>query len=88
MDTSCGRFDTVFDMTAFFGGGSHGGGVVFFSTPHSKQHQPPLFASDLKLEIVNVLLHMMENWVHRGGAVMCTTHSDKHLDLAWQFIDP
>jgi len=82
------RFDMFFQMTARLGvGGNGGGGGGSFSKSHLKQHQPPLFTRDLKLETVNLFLRKVEYWVYQGGAAMGTTESDKRIDSAWRFMD-
>jgi len=59
-----------------------------FQNPHLKQHQPPLFTGDLKLETVNLVVRKVEHWVRQGGAAMGTTELDKRIDSAWRFMDP
>jgi len=86
-ETSCGWFDTFFQMTARLGAGGNGGEGGYFSKSHLQQHQPPLFTGDLKLETVNLFLHKVEHWVRQGGVAMGTTVSDKRIDLAWRFMD-
>jgi len=44
-----------------------------FQKTHLKQHQPPLFTGDLKLEIVYLFLRKAEHLVRQGGAAMGTT---------------
>lgn len=84
-----GRFDTMMQMTARLGvGGVNTGGGGALSKSHLKQHQPPLFTGDLKLETVNLFLRKVEHWVRQGGAAMGTTESDKRIDSAWRFMDP
>ncbi|KAF8248407.1 hypothetical protein K440DRAFT_679894 [Wilcoxina mikolae CBS 423.85] len=75
-------------MTPHFGMGgtvSRGGS---FSTTHLKQHQPPFFTGDLKLETVNLFLRNVEHQIRQGGVAIGTTESDKRIDLAWQFMNP
>jgi len=87
-ETWRGRFGTFFQMTARLGAGGNGGGGRSFSKSHLKQHQPPLFTGDLKLETVNLFLRKVEHWVREGGVAMGTMQSDKRIDSAWRFMDP
>jgi len=87
-ETWRGRLDTFFYMTAHLWAGGNGGGGGSFSKSHLKQHQPPLFTGDLRLETVNLFLRKVEHWVHPGGAAMGATESDKCIHSAWQFMDP
>jgi len=88
VETWHGWFDTFFQMTASLGAGGNGGGGGSFSKSHLKQHQPPLFTGDLKLETVNLCIRKVEHWVRQGGAAMGTTESDMRIDSAWRFMDP
>ncbi|KAF8242167.1 hypothetical protein K440DRAFT_639427 [Wilcoxina mikolae CBS 423.85] len=79
----------MMQMTARYGlGGANSGGRGVFSKSHLKQHQPPLFTGNLKLETVNLFLGKVKHWVRQGGVAMGTTESDKRIDSAWQFMDP
>jgi hypothetical protein len=80
--------DTFFQIMACLGAGGNAGGGGSFSKSHLKQHQPPLFTGDLKLETVNLFLRKVEHWVRQGGAPRGTTESDKGIDSAWRFMDP
>jgi len=60
-----GRFDTFFQMTACLSAGGNGGGGGSCSKLHPKQHQPPLFMRDLKLETGNLFLPKVEHWVRQ-----------------------
>jgi len=82
-ETWRGRFDTFFQMTAPLCAGGNGGGGGSFSQSHLKQHQPPWFNGDRKLETVNLILRKVGHWVRQGGAVMGTTELDKRIDSAW-----
>jgi len=58
------------------------------SKSHRKQHQPPLFTGDLKLETINLFLRKVEHWVRQGWAATGTMESDTRIDSAWRFLDP
>ena len=83
-----GRFDTMMQMTARLGvGGVNSGGGGALSKSHLKQHQPPLFTGDLKLETVNLFLRKVEHWVRQGGAAMGYHGFDsrmERIDSAWR----
>jgi len=74
-------------MTAHFGAGGNGGGGGSFSKSHLKQHQPPLFTGDLRLQTVNLFLRKVEHWERQRGAAMGATQLEKSIDSAWRFMD-
>jgi len=87
-ETWRGRFDSFFPITARLGAGGNGGVRGSFSKSHLEQHQHSLFTGGFKLETANLFPCKEEHWVRQGAVAMGTTESDKHIDLAWRFIDP
>jgi len=70
------------------GAGGTGGRGGSFSKSHHQQQKPPLFTGDLNLESVNLILYMVEPWVHNSNDAQCTTQLNRGNNSASQCMDP
>ena len=64
-----------------------GGLVQTASRDALKQHLPPVYNGEPKLETIEDYLRKIEHWVRQGGGQGATV-DDKRIDTAWRHLSP